>query len=416
MDDWQDRDLDDLIGNDPKARERIRKADEAKAKETAGKTNGQGKGKPEKPQPSPDTDTWRSRLKPCSAADVEGKPIKERKFFWSEWIPDGHLSGLFGRGGGGKTTLGMQLGAEGSVGGNVLGVSVRKCKPLAVLCEDDEGEIERRIRSIAHGYNRKLSDYRDFHYLPRLGDDNLLVARTRAGLQTTPFYEDLSQMVADEHHNMLIIDGIVEVFGGSINDPTETSFFMNRLLAMVRPVRSTILLLGHPNKAGTSEFSGCATWENKPRARLYLGPPKQDDEGEPDLNDPRRLLSKSKANLSVRDQIEIVWRDGMFRAADPKFMTMDEKCERSAQEAKAREAFLAGIDRLNAAGATTSLSKNAGNFAPKRIVEMHMDGGFTAKQLADAMTQLLADGLIRFGEAGYSKNRNKQNTVFKVGA
>jgi RecA-family ATPase len=377
-----------------------------------GRTGGGGQHRPHK---APDPATWRERLQLRSAADVEHKPIKAREWDIAEWMPHGHLTGLYGPGSSGKTTLAMQVGAEGSIGGHVLGLPVRKCKPLGVLCEDDEDEIDRRIRSIATGYGRKLSDYREFKYLPRLGDDNLLVARVRSRLVTTPFYDDLAQLIADEKRDLVILDGVVEIFGGNMNDPVEVSWFMGRLLAMAKPSRASLMLIGHPNKAGSSEFLGCGTWENKPRARWYFARPKLEDGEEHDWNDPRRVLSKSKANLSVRDRLEVIWRDGMFRAADPKLMTMDEKCEQSASEAKAREAFLTAIDRLNAAGATTSLSKNAANYAPKRIVAMGMDGGFTGKQLEAAMIQLVGEGRIRTGVAGYSQCRNEKQTLVEVG-
>jgi RecA-family ATPase len=366
--------------------------------------------------PPPDPATWRERLQLRSAADIEGKPIKAREWDVPEWMPRGHLTGLYGPGSSGKTTLAMQLAAEGSVGGHVLGLPVRKCRSVAVLGEDDEDEIDRRIRSIAHGYNRKLSDYGEFKFLPRLGEDNLLAARVRNRLVTTPFYADLAQMIADEKRDLVVLDGVVEIFGGNMNDPTEVSWFLSKLIALGKPSRASVMMLGHPNKAGSSEFLGCGTWENKPRARWYFARPKAEKDGEDqDWNDPRRVLAKSKSNLSLRDRLDVVWRDGMFRAADPKFMTMDEKCERSAQEAKAREAFLTAIGRLNVAGVTTSPSKNARNYAPRRIVEMHMDGGFTAKQLETAMNQLVGEGRVRVGVAGYNRNRNEKQTLVAVG-
>jgi RecA-family ATPase len=366
--------------------------------------------------PPPDPATWRERLQLRSAADIEGKPIKAREWDVPEWMPRGHLTGLYGPGSSGKTTLAMQLAAEGSVGGHVLGLPVRKCRPVAVLGEDDEDEIDRRIRSIAHGYNRKLSDYGEFKFLPRLGEDNLLAARVRSRLVTTPFYADLAQMIADEKRDLVVLDGVVEIFGGNMNDPTEVAWFLSKLIALGKPSRASVMMLGHPNKAGSSEFLGCGTWENKPRARWYFARPKAEKDGEDqDWNDPRRVLAKSKSNLSLRDRLDVVWRDGMFRAADPKFMTMDEKCERSAQEAKAREAFLTAIGRLNVAGVTTSPSKNARNYAPRRIVEMHMDGGFTAKQLETAMNQLVGEGRVRVGVAGYNRNRNEKQTLVAVG-
>src|SRR3954468_778594 len=116
----------------------------------------------------------------------------------------------------------------------------------------------------------------------------------------------------------------------------------------MRSTGGTAVLLGHPNKAGTSEFTGCGAWENKPRARLYLAPPPPPKDGEePDLNDPRRVLMRSKANYAAKDRLELVWRQGVFRVADPKMMSLHERCELEARRAKARETFVAALDRLD---------------------------------------------------------------------
>lgn len=387
---------------DEELRERVDGAKAYKAR-----SNGhaeQGEPKPELPP-----------LKVRNMADLQGRTPKPREWLVPEWIPAGYLTGLFGKGGGGKTTISMQLGAESSrPGGHWLGMPVRKAKPLGVFCEDDDDEIERRLYWIAQGYSQPLSAYQDFDWCGRYGEDNLLVTRTRQGLATTTFYDQLAQQIADTKRDLVMIDGIVEVCGININDPAEVSWTLGRIVALGRHTKATFVLLGHPNKAGTSEFSGCATWENKPRARLYLGPAKEDPNEENDPNDPRRMLSRSKANMSGKDQMDLVWRDGLFRAADPKLMSMAEKCEQSAREGKAAEAFLDGIDKALAVGVTLSPNSRAGNYAPKELVTRKWADGFSPKLLAEAMNRLLSDGRIIYGRVGKSANRNAVQSLQRV--
>jgi hypothetical protein len=174
-------------------------------------------------------------------------------------------------------------------------------------------------------------------------------------------------------------------------------------------------MLGHPNKAGTSEFSGCATWENKPRARLYLGLPKADDDAEVDLNDPRRVLSRSKANLASRDALDLVWRDGVFRVADPRFMTAAEKCDASARQAAIREAIFAAIDIYQAAGITTSDSHNATNYLVRKMLDTGQCA-FKKRELSQTLAQLVLEGRIHKQAIGRTgSGRNLQHTLVRVG-
>ena len=362
-------------------------------------------------------ETKPSSLKVRSMADLQGTTPKPRQWLVRDWIPAGYITGLYGKGGGGKTTLAMQLCASSSLpsNGQWLGMEVWQAKPLGVFCEDDEDEIERRLHAIARGYGRPLDDFRAFDWLGRYGEDNLLVVRSRSGLETTAFYDQLKEQIADTKRDLVAIDGIVEVCGININDPAEVSYTLGRIAALGQATKATILLLGHPNKAGTSEFSGCATWENKPRARLFLGPPpKEDREPDIDPNDPRRVLRRSKANMAGLDQTDLVWRDGMFRAADPKFMTMAEQCEQSAHKAQARDAFLQGLEIASAAGVTLSPNCQAPNYAPRELVKKGWGSGCSKKELEEAMNTLMGEGRVTYGSAGYSASRNAKQTLNKV--
>src|SRR5215207_9334155 len=183
--------------------------------------------------------TWRDRLQPqTAAADLEGKPVPPRQWLVPHWMPRGHLSSLYGRGGG-KTTLIMQYGMACSVGGFWLGMQVPKLRVTGIFCEDDEEELHRKLSTVAEAMNMPLSAFKDFVYLPRLGLDNLLVAKSRVGLVTTPFYDDMRQMIGDTKVDLLLGDGIADLFGGNINDLSESTYFINAFIGLMRPTKGS---------------------------------------------------------------------------------------------------------------------------------------------------------------------------------
>ena len=226
---------------------------------------------------------------------------------------------------------------------------VRKSQPFAFFAEDDDDEIERKIFDTSVLYGHRRADYADFAYMGRFADDNLLFVRSKGGIATTALYADLCQMVADEHRDLLLFDGIPDIYALSLNDQGEVTWALGKMLAMAKPTRATVMLLGHPNKAGTSEFTGCGAWENKPRARLYLGPAKQkagDEDDEVALNDPRRQLRRSKANLSAKDALDVIWEEGTFRLENPGFATYGDKLDRDMRKGHAKQVFLDALAKL----------------------------------------------------------------------
>ncbi len=362
--------------------------------------------------------SWVSQLDPRKAASLDGRAIPPRSWLVPQWVPHGHITSLYGRGGGGKTTLGIGLSMAASIGGHWLGMPVVRQKVLGIYCEDDEDELHRRMASAADAMNKPLSAFTDFTYLPRLGaDENLLVAKSRnGGLAPTGFFADLTDAICDLRPGLLMLDGIADLFGGNVNDPSEATYFLNLLLRLVRPVKGSVFLLGHPNKAGTSEFTGCGAWENKPRARLYLAPPPPPKDGEePDLNDPRRVLMRSKANYAAKDSLELTWRDGAFRVADPTLMTLDERCEVEAKRRKVREAFLGALERLDAMGINVSHSANSTKYAPKQMRALGLVNGHSDRELKEAMNELLGEGrLLANQTVAWSPHGNKLTGLRRV--
>jgi RecA-family ATPase len=51
---------------------------------------------------------------------------------------------LYGAGGEGKTLLAQMLATACAVGGNWLGLTVKRCRSLLIFCDDDQDEMHRR--------------------------------------------------------------------------------------------------------------------------------------------------------------------------------------------------------------------------------------------------------------------------------
>src|SRR5690349_8935014 len=75
-------------------------------------------------------------------------------------------------------------------------------------------------------------------------------------------------MIGDGKVGLALFDGVADLFGGIVNNLSEATFFLNKLIGLMRSTGGTAVQLGHPDKAGTSEFTGCGAPENKPRPAL----------------------------------------------------------------------------------------------------------------------------------------------------
>src|SRR3546814_6141812 len=82
---------------------------------------------------------------------------------------------------------------------------------------------------------------------------------------------------------------------------------MNRL---AMKVDGSVLLIGHPNKAGDS-FSGSTAWENQVRSRLFMERPADT------LDRDVRVLSRQKANYAQNgEEIAFRWHEWAFILED----------------------------------------------------------------------------------------------------
>ncbi|MDA8348314.1 MAG: AAA family ATPase, partial [Pseudomonadota bacterium] len=260
-----------------------------------------GRGKANGKTPPPETPPA-PRRPPINWPSLEDREPPPREWIVAHWIPAGHTTLLAGRGGIGKTLLAQHIASALALGHEYL----EPLEPRKVLMwagEDDEAEMWRRQRDISSWMGQPLSALHERFYLHSYaGADITLMAPIYGELMPTPMLAELREQVLDYRAEVVILDNVARLFGGSENDRHAVTTFCALVQGACAP--AAVLLLGHPAKATGSEYSGSTAWEGAVRARLYLGdrPPDQDatDDDAP-IADDVRYLARRKANYSPLD-------------------------------------------------------------------------------------------------------------------
>lgn len=257
---------------------------------------------------------------PFRASEFSGEP-PEREWIVRDWIVQGAVNSLYGDGGLGKTLLAQQLACAVSLGAPWLGLEVAKGSVLAVLCEDDKGELHRRHNAIKAAMGYAVGNpFSDVWLWPRVGEDNVLVRWDRDGKATAgTFTEKLVAKVREVEPAVLILDTLADFYGGNEIDRGQVNYFVKTVLGGLIKERQavgaqlTVLLLGHPSVAGKatgSGFSGSTAWNAAVRSRLYLTKP-EDGAGD------ERILTRGKANYAASGDetaIRLFFADGVLKA------------------------------------------------------------------------------------------------------
>ncbi|MFZ1869582.1 MAG: AAA family ATPase [Steroidobacteraceae bacterium] len=268
------------------------------------RANGLGSTKEEPPK---------SKRCPISWDSLEGRAPPEREWIIPHWIPHGHTTLLAGRGGIGKTLIAQHIATALALGHEYI----EPLEPRRVLMwggEDDEPEFWRRQVQISSWMSQPLSALTERFYLHSYaGSDITLMAPVFGALTPTPMLTELREQVADYRAEVVILDNIARLFGGSENDRHAVTTFCALVQGACAP--AAVLLLGHPAKAMGSEYSGSTAWEGAVRARLYLSdrPPDQDPtEDDVPVDETVRYLARRKANYSARDIRQFRMSDGVL--------------------------------------------------------------------------------------------------------
>lgn len=245
-----------------------------------------------------------------------------------DWVVEsGFITGtvglLNGDGGLGKSLLCQQLATCAAIGHEWLGLTVKRCTTLAVFCEDDRDELQRRQERINRHYHCEMQDLEDVVMVERAGMDNVLFRFGRWGdqCQPTDLWHRIKEQVMDLGAQILIIDTIADVFSGNEIDRNQPRTFIRQFRRLAIEMQGVVIFTQHPSVEGMKEGSGrsgSTGWRNSVRSMLYLTAEKDDKEGN------RRVLKTMKLNSGPRgNKLNLVFKAGVFCRSESLYPSYD---------------------------------------------------------------------------------------------
>ena len=251
-------------------------------------------------------------LATISPVTLQDKPVPSRLWLVDGAIPIGNVTMLGGDGGLGKSLLAQQLLTCTAISKPWLGLPTQACRAIGVFCEDDRDELHIRQAAINEHYGCQFSDLSDVEWIPRVGEDNIMVSFEGTGRgRRQPFYRQICQRVSEFKPRLVTLDSLHDLFSGDENIRTAARQFIGALRTMILSVDGAVLLLSHPSLSGMASGTGAAgstAWNNTVRSRLYLTRrgaiwPKAMSE----------FLKTMKSNYGpAGGEIPLIWRNGVF--------------------------------------------------------------------------------------------------------
>jgi RecA-family ATPase len=246
-----------------------------------------------------------------SAASLAGRAIPPREWAVDKLVPWRAVTLFSAHGGDGKSTLALQLGIAAATGRDWLGFPVKPCRVGIVSCEDDRGEIHRRLAAICRADEIDLAELTELDIFDRVGRPNAITTKdesTKWAWDTTVWFSFLMRWALDTGVRLLILDSLYDFFGGDQLNQTAASEFMGALRLLASEIDGAVMVLWHPSQSGRTSkegTSGVNTFHNKARGRLFM----ERDETDTDI----RIIRSPKQNYGPTEgEFLIRWQDGRF--------------------------------------------------------------------------------------------------------
>jgi RecA-family ATPase len=338
----------------------------------------------------------------------QDQPAPERRWLVADLIPLHNVTMLSGDGGLGKSIIALQLMAACALGKLWLGRQTMACKAFGLFCEDDEGELRRRLADICRHHDAEFGDLENLQLCERVGLENSLMewqSAWEAG-ETTWLHAQVMNHALEFGAQTIVIDSLHDVFTGDEIRRSQARQFIQGLREIAREIDGAVLLTAHPSlsgrNSGTGE-SGSTAWNNSVRSRLYFKEAGAQSGAE-------RILKTMKSNYARRGgEIQLRWDAGAYVEIpdDPGMVG-------SLRRGNAEKVFLACLDRLTEQGRHVTDAANSPRFAPRHFAEMPEANGFEARDFKGAMERLFAVGTIRIG-AAIGSDRHKVKAIIRTG-
>jgi RecA-family ATPase len=313
-------------------------------------------------------------------------PLEPMRWLATHRIPAGDATILSGDGGGGKTTVALQLAVSVERGlGDWLGTICESGPVIFFSAEEPDHEMRRRLVRVARKRGIEPDEIAGLHFHFASPENCLLaVARADGTMWPTPLFESLQIAAAAIRPALIVVDSIAATFGGNQNDRVHARTFVSLFRRLAQDIDCAVLLLDHPSLNGITTGTGrggSMDWQNATRARLHM----ETVQGADGITG--RVLEMKKSNYGpVGEKVTLQWEDGCF--------VMEGSA--AGQASPYRAAALQGLDDLfvrlleerNAQGRWVTPNKAAG-YAPKELAAMQGADGATAVAFAHAMERLL---------------------------
>jgi hypothetical protein len=342
--------------------------------------------------------------------ELHGLAVPPRRWIATDWIPWGYATALYGAPGVGKSLIALDLQVALALGRpSWLGIPISgPVRSFGFYCEDDEGELHRRLAAICAKYGASLKDLENMRVEARLTQNNILMTFENGVGTPTDLFHEVCRDVKDFGASLAIWDTVADGFAGNQNDMGHARQFVRGQHSLARFIGGAALSLAHPSLAGQASHSGQSgsiQWDAAFRSRLYLSWPDTEKGGEDDAGDQdARILTRKKANYAARGAtIPLRWAGGAF--------VVDE-C--TAARPAATEVFLQLLDEVTEEGQPMSNSDRASNYAPKIFVRRPGRCGYKVGDFAAAMQQLFSERKITLEEYR-TPDRKTREKIVRVG-
>jgi RecA-family ATPase len=358
-------------------------------------------------EPEPNAAQARPPLRLTCPPDWRGLAIPPMRWLATNRIPADDVTILSGDGGGGKTTIAMQLAVSIACDlGDWLGTTCEAGPVIFFSGEEPENEIRRRLARVCDSRGLCSDDITNLHFHFAEPDECILGnGKPSSPITPTPLFESLFEAARQIRPVLMIVDSNAATLGGNYLDRVHARTFVSMFRRICREVDCAVVLLDHPSLSGMTNGTGRAgnmDWQNAVRSFSYL---RSVDNGDGTKG---RELEIMKTNYGPPgEKVKLRWQDGCYvmegTLRSPKA---------AAAERKVDDLFLRLLAERNAQGRWVTTSKATG-FAPKELAAMPSAEGCTAAALANAMERLLAAGEIAIERTG-SPTRQRARLV--VGA
>jgi RecA-family ATPase len=334
-------------------------------------------------------------------------PLQPMRWLATHRIPAGDATILSGDGGGGKTTVALQLAVAVEQGlADWLGTTCEAGPVIFFSAEEPDHEMRRRLQRVARKRGIEPNEIERLHFHFADPDSCLLAtSRPNGPMVPTPLFESLRAVALDIRPVLIVVDSIAATFGGNQNDRVHARTFVGMFRRLAREAGCAVLLLDHPSLSGITSGTGrggSMDWQNATRARLHLEAASDAEGGT------ERVLEVKKLNYGpAGEKVKLRWEEGCFviesGASAP---------HQAAANTTADQRYLECLDAVTTQGRHVCPGKGRG-FAPKEFAEMPQANGMTARAFHAAQERLFAAGIIEAVSYG-AKSRHTKMIARKV--